>query len=122
MRPTTKTIGDVGEDIAVSYLIGKGYEIIERNFRTAVGEIDIIAAHDGYVVFVEVKTRLNDKYGYGADAVGFHKRSKINQVAAQYIAKRRIYRQAVRFDIIEVYTEDKRIEHIENAFDSYLRY
>lgn len=119
---TTKNIGDSGEEIAANYLIEKGYEIIERNFRTNVGEIDIIAAHDGFIVFVEVKTRLNDKFGYGADAVGFHKRNKINQVACQYIAKRRLYNQSVRFDVIEVYTEDKRIEHIENAFDSYMRY
>ena len=53
---TTKNIGDSGEEIAANYLIGKGYEIIERNFRTNVGEIDIIAAHDGFIVFVEVKT------------------------------------------------------------------
>ena len=84
---TTKNIGDSGEEIAANYLIGKGYEIIERNFRTNVGEIDIIAAHDGFIVFVEVKTRLNDKFGYGADAVGFHKRNKINQVACQLYSK-----------------------------------
>ena len=119
---TTKNKGDIGEDIAVNYLRGKGFEIIERNYSTNVGEIDIIGACDGYLVFVEVKTRLNDKYGYAADAVNFHKRSKINQVASQYIKRSRLFDKAVRFDVVEVYTEDKKVVHYENAFDSFLRY
>lgn len=119
---TTKMRGDAGETIAAEYLKGIGYEIIDRNYRTELGEIDIIAAGEGYLIFVEVKTRLNENYGYGADAVNFRKRRKINEVASQYIKKFRLYNQAVRFDIIEVYTEDKRVEHIKNAFDSYLRY
>lgn len=119
---TTKMRGDAGETIAAEYLKGIGYEIIDRNYRTGLGEIDIIAAGEGYLIFVEVKTRLNENHGYGADAVNFRKRRKINEVASQYIKKFRLYNQAVRFDIIEVYTEDKRVEHIKNAFDSYLRY
>lgn len=118
----TRDKGNTGEEIAVKYLRDKGYEIVERNFTTNVGEIDIIAAHEGYLVFVEVKLRLNDKYGYAADAVGYAKRRKISEVAAQYIKKYRLFGQAVRFDVVEVYTEDRRVEHIENAFDSYLRY
>ena len=119
---TTKMRGDAGETIAAEYLKEIGYEIIDRNYRTELGEIDIIAAGEGYLIFVEVKTRLNENHGYGADAVNFRKRRKINEVASQYIKKFRLYNQAVRFDIIEVYTEDKRVEHIKNAFDSYLRY
>ena len=119
---TTKMRGDAGETIAAEYLKGIGYEIIDRNYRTELGEIDIIAAGEGYLIFVEVKTRLNENHGYGSDAVNFRKRRKINEVASQYIKKFRLYNQSVRFDIIEVYTEDKRVEHIKNAFDSYLRY
>lgn len=114
--------GRSGEDIAVNYLKSKGYRIIERNFTTDVGEIDIIAAEDGYLVFVEVKERFSDKFGYAADAVGLRKQNKISQVASQYIRKYRMFDAAVRFDVIEVYYEDKRIEHIVNAFDSFLRY
>ena len=102
---TTKIRGDIGENIAAEYLKGLGYEIMERNYRTELGEIDIIAAGEGYLIFVEVKTRLNENHGYGADAVNY-----------------RLFNSAVRFDIVEVYTEDKRVEHIKNAFDSYLRY
>lgn len=118
----TKLKGQSGENIAANYLKKKGYEIIERNFSTDIGEIDIIAAHDGYLVFVEVKSRLNDVHGYAADAVNYYKRRKINEVAAQYIKKYRLFDKPVRFDVVEVYTQDKRVEHIENAFDSYLRY
>lgn len=95
---------------------------MERNFTTDIGEIDIIAAGDGCVVFVEVKERFSDKFGYAADAVGYRKQNKISQVASQYIRKYRLFDVSVRFDVIEVYFEDKRIEHIENAFDSFLRY
>jgi len=117
-----KIKGKTGEDIAANYLKNKGYEIIDRNFRTNVGEIDIIAAGDGFLVFVEVKERFSEKFGYAAEAVNHFKRRKINQVASQYINKYRMYNSCVRFDVVEVYMEDKRVEHIENAFDSYLRY
>ena len=119
---TTKMRGDAGESIATEYLKGLGYEIITRNYRTELGEIDIIAAGDSYLIFVEVKTRLNENHGYGVDAVNYRKRKKINDVASQYIKKFRLFNRAVRFDIVEVYTEDKRVVHIKNAFDSYLRY
>jgi TIGR00252 family protein len=118
----TRLKGRSGEEIAAEYLKKHGYEILDKNFTTEIGEIDIVAAHGGYIVFVEVKARLNDKYGFAADSVDYHKRKKINQVASQYIKKFRLFDCAVRFDVIEVYTEDRRVEHIINAFDSYLRY
>ena len=117
-----KIKGKMGENIAANYLKNKGYEIVDRNFRTSVGEIDIIAAGDGFLVFVEVKERFCEKFGYAAEAVNHFKRRKISQVASQYINKYRMFNSCVRFDVIEVYMEDKRVEHIENAFDSYLRY
>lgn len=117
-----KIKGNNGEVIAAKYLVDNGYEIVEKNFRTDVGEIDIIAAGEGYLVFVEVKERFSDKYGYAADAVGFRKQNKISQVASQFIVKRRYFDLSVRFDVIEVYFDEKRVEHIKNAFDSFVRY
>lgn len=119
---STKDIGRSGEDIAASYLQKKGYEVIDRNYTTSVGEIDLIVAGDGYLVFVEVKLRYDDEHGYAADAVNHIKRKKISQVASQYIKRFRLFDKAVRFDVVEVYTSDKKVVHIENAFDSYLRY
>ena len=119
---TTRLLGRSGEDIAAKYLKDNGYEILDKNYATSVGEIDIIAAGEGYLVFVEVKLRYSDDYGYGADAVNHIKQRKISQVASQYIHRFRLYNEAVRFDIIEVYTSDKRVVHIKNAFDSFMRY
>ncbi len=119
---STKNKGRTGEDIATHYLQEKGYVILERNYATKTGEIDIIAVGEGFIVFVEVKARLNDNFGYAQEAVNYQKRRKINQVASEYIKRFKLFDRAIRFDIVEVYTEDKRIVHIENAFDSYLRY
>lgn len=118
----TKTIGKIGENIAEKYLKDNGYEIIDRNYATSVGEVDLIVAGDGYLVFVEVKLRYSDEYGYGADAVNHAKQRKIAQVASQYIKRFKLYDEAVRFDVVEVYTSDKKVVHIKNAFDSFLRY
>ncbi len=114
--------GKTGEDIACNYLKKAGFEIIERNFKTEIGEIDVICAGEGYLVFVEVKSRLDDKFGNAAEAVNADKQRKISQVAAQFIAKYRKYSHQMRFDVIEVYMRDKKLNHIRNAFDSYLRY
>ncbi|MFA4829490.1 MAG: YraN family protein, partial [Thermodesulfovibrionales bacterium] len=59
-----KLLGSEGEDLAAAFLKGKGYKIISRNYKTPIGEVDIIAEDKGTIVFVEVKTRTNDSYGY----------------------------------------------------------
>lgn len=118
----TKIKGRTGEDVACAYLKKKKYEIIERNFTTNVGEIDIVAAYDGYVVFVEVKARRSMEYGAPAEAVTYFKQRKISQVASQFLSKYRKLNFPVRFDVIEVYMDTMTVNHIENAFDSYLRY
>ncbi len=117
-----KLKGKTGEDIACSYLKKSGYEIFSRNFCTDVGELDVVASDGEALVFIEVKTRMNDKFGTPAEAVDYHKRKKINNVAAQYIKKFRYFDVPVRFDVIEVYLGERKVNHIVNAFDSYLRY
>ena len=118
----TKIKGRTGEDVACAYLKKKKYEIIERNFTTNVGEIDIVAAHDGYVVFVEVKARRSTEYGAPSEAVTYFKQRKISQVASQFLSKYRKLNFPVSIDVIEVYMDTMTVNHIENAFDSYLRY
>ena len=59
-----KVLGEKGETLACTFLQGKGYKIIQRNYRSSYGEIDIIAWHDRILVFIEVKTRTNLTYGY----------------------------------------------------------
>lgn len=117
-----KRKGKAGEDIACSYLKKAGYDILHRNFTTEIGELDIVASDGKGVVFIEVKTRLDATFGTPAEAVDYRKRRKINAVAAQYIKKFRLFEIPVRFDVIEVWLQDRSVNHIENAFDSYLHY
>ncbi len=112
--------GKQGEDIAVKYLETHGYRILDRNFTTEIGEVDIFATDNRTLVAVEVKSRLSLEYGTPVEAVGVNKVKKISQVTAQYIKKYRLFGVNVRFDVIEVYLEDKKVNHIVNAFSTYL--
>jgi len=114
--------GKSGEKTAEKFLRKKGYEILHRNYKTNLGEIDLIALGKDALVFVEVKTRSGLGFGTPGEAVTHFKRAKINQVAAQFLTRHMLREVPVRFDVIEVYLSDGRVEHIENAFDSYLHY
>lgn len=112
-----KEKGALGEDIAVKYLMSKGYSIIDRNYRTSIGEIDIIAIKDNVLVFIEVKARTNLNYGYPYEAVNWKKQEKIIKSSYIYIKYKNLYKYQIRYDIIQVYLQKKpKINHIENAF------
>ncbi|MEG0050724.1 MAG: YraN family protein [Terrisporobacter sp.] len=108
--------GNLGEEIALKYLLSKGGKIIEKNYRTKIGEIDLIAKINGELVFVEVKSRSNINYGYPCEAVNCKKRKKITNVAKYYILENCLQNISIRFDVIEIYLNDKKINHIVNAF------
>lgn len=114
--------GRRGEDIAVKYLETHGYRVLDRNFTTEIGEVDIFATDERTLIAVEVKSRLSLEYGTPAEAVGHEKVKKISQVTSQYIKKFRLFDIPVRFDVVEVYLEDNTVNHIKNAFDCYLNY
>lgn len=109
-----KLLGRVGETKSVKFLKKQGYKIIERNFKTRVGEIDIIARKNDELVFVEVKTRSSDCYGAPSEAVNRKKQEKYFKVAQEYILKKNMADCNCRFDVVEV--ENGQINHIENAF------
>lgn len=117
-----RTKGKRGEEIAAAYLKKKGYTVLYRNYTTELGELDLVVTDRKVLVFVEVKARFGADYGYPSEAVTYHKRQKINQVASQYLKQFRLFDVAVRFDVVEVFLSDGTVHHIENAFDSYLRY
>ena len=77
--------GKLGEEIASRYIQSKGGIIIEQNYRTKIGEIDLIAKINGELVFVEVKSRSSINYGYPSEAVNYKKQRKITNVAKYYI-------------------------------------
>ena len=102
MRKYCRNIGDHGEEFAAGVLTDKGYSIIDRNYRTKVGEIDIIAVKDGVLHFIEVKTRTDDECGYPADAVTARKQSTIRRAAECYLAGRHSMWRNISFDVMEV--------------------
>ena len=108
--------GKLGEEIALKYIISKGGKIIERNYRTKIGEIDLIAKINGELVFVEVKSRSNINYGYPSESVDYKKKRKITNVAKYYILDNSLENLSIRFDVIEIYLNEKKINHIANAF------
>ena len=108
--------GRLGEESALKYIISKGGTIVEKNYRTKMGEIDLIAKMNGELVFIEVKSRSNINYGYPCEAVNYKKKRKITNVAKYYILDNSLEDISVRFDVIEIYLTDKKINHIVNAF------
>jgi putative endonuclease len=117
-----KGLGDLGEDLAVSFLEGKRYRILERNYRCKGGEVDIVARdpRDKSLVFVEVKARRDLSYGVPQLAVTPFKQRQISKAALTWLAKHRQQDTAARFDVIAIPLADggtPEIEHIVNAFD-----
>jgi putative endonuclease len=117
---TAKEIGTAGENSAAEYLENLGYEILEKNYKSRMGEIDIIALSPEEVcVFVEVKTRKNTDFGMACEAVDKRKQEKLVKTAMTYR-----YGSDMRFDVIEVYYSGKtgfevnNINHIKNAFEA----
>lgn len=111
-----KNIGIIGEEKAINYLKKQKYVILKKNFKTYFGEIDIIAKVKDIIVFAEVKSRNNSNYGYPFEAVDRNKQKKIINSAYVYIKQNRLKDYRYRFDIIEVFLNEGRINHIENAF------
>lgn len=112
------TIGQRGEQKAAEYLQQRGYEILHRNYRTRYGEIDLICADKKYLVFVEVKTRSNAKFGAPCEAVTLSKQQKMILTAQDWLTKNPTALQP-RFDVVEVIFSGGtcRINQIINAFE-----
>lgn len=111
-----KDIGNLGEDLAVKFILEKGYELLERNFFKPFGEIDIIAKDKDYLVFIEVKARKNVNFGFPREFVNKNKIKKIQDVAQMYMLEKNLFGIKIRFDVIEIIFDEHKITHIENAF------
>ena len=110
-----KLKGDIGEDAAAKFLVKKGFKIVERNFKSKLGEIDIVALDGDTLVFVEVKNRTTAKFGLPREAVDFNKQQKLIKNALYYIQTTNAYKVKKRFDVVEIL--DEKITHIPNAFE-----
>ena len=114
-----KALGTKGENLAVTFLKKKGYKIIARNYKTFIGEIDIIAKDGNTTVFIEVKTRKNDSFGYPFEAVNNKKRQKLKNLALLYL-KNKGQEFPARFDVLSIFyikNGKEAIEHIKDAFE-----
>ena len=111
--------GRKAESIAVRQLKKAGYKIIARNFRTRIGEIDVIAREGATIAFVEVKARRSSHFGHPKQAVTYAKQRKISMVALEYLKSTDQMRSKARFDVVSVtsLSNEPKIEIIKNAFD-----
>jgi len=114
-----QVLGKEGERIAEQYLKKKGYRLIERNYRCAAGELDLIVLDHRVVVFVEVKTRTGDGFGSPFEAVEFRKQRKMIQAAQYFLAEKKLQQRDARFDVVGISWpgRDPMVEHIESAFE-----
>jgi putative endonuclease len=112
--------GQSGELWAEQFLRAKGYRILDRNLRTSLGELDLVAEDHGVLVFVEVKARSTGAFGGALLAVNRRKQAKLVRLASQYLAQRHLSDKLCRFDVVLVQgrsSADGRIEHLQNAFE-----
>lgn len=118
MTLARQSLGRWGEDCARAFLQERGFEVVERNLRTPLGEIDLIVRQGRNLVFVEVKTRRTTSFGAPQDAVTARKQRQIIRAAQWYLGGGRFGGLQPRFDVVAVLVSASgpRIEHIANAF------
>jgi putative endonuclease len=111
-------LGRWGEEEAARYLRRQGMKIVERNLRTPVGEIDLVARHGRLLLFIEVKTRRSDAFGAPQEAVGRTKQRQIVRAAQWYLGDGRGKGLQPRFDVVAVRPGPGGavVEHIPDAF------
>ena len=111
--------GEESESIAVSYLKKQGYKIIEQNYRTKLGEIDIIAREKDTIAFIEVKSRKSKNFGSPKWAVTPKKQRKISMVALWYLKTTMQSNVKARFDVVSIISSKDKpsIEIVKNAFE-----
>ena len=99
---TTIEVGASAEDLAVRTLEAHGYDIVERNFRCDIGELDIVAIDGDVMVFVEVRSRATDEHGDAIESVNRRKQRKVTQVAEVYLLLKRPGFHEYRFDVVAI--------------------
>ena len=110
-----RTVGNDYEKVAGEYLKTQGYEILEHNFYTRAGEIDLVARHDDYLVFVEEKYRKDASAGHPFEAISMQKQKHISKCALYYMKKKGLLDMPVRFDVVGILGDE--IQVLQNAFE-----
>ena len=117
----SKKCGMQGEELTAKYLTGLGFKVITKNFHSRYGELDLIAANENLILFVEVKTRKANSLVLPAEAVFYSKIKRIIKTAAIFLEKnKQLNFLQPRFDVSEVVIKSSdsiNLNYIENAFD-----
>ncbi len=112
-------LGRKGEELAKRWLKKYGYVILETNYRSKLGEIDIVALDEGVLVFVEVKTRSSSRFGSAKEAVDRNKQKRIIRVAQEYLKRFCPHKKVrVRFDVVGIDLAQNSLELIKGAFEA----
>lgn len=118
MPKDSRSSGRRGEDLACKFLKKDKYKILEKNYRSRQGEIDIVAEdRSGVLCFVEVKARSRKDYGLPIEAVTYSKQKKLLATAFIYLESSKVKSKDMRFDVVSVDLVSGEINIIKNAFD-----
>lgn len=111
--------GKASENTAAEYLKRQGYCILEVNYRTKLGEIDIVAKEGRAVCFIEVKSRSSSAFGLPKEAVDKRKQHKLSRCALVYLKEKHLYNQSCRFDILSILDNEQNQPHFELLRDAF---
>lgn len=113
----TQQTGQIAEERALEYLTVKGLKLVTRNYTCRLGEIDLIMRDMDYLVFIEVRSRINTNFGGGVASITYAKRQKIIKTTSHYMIKNQLHDKfPLRFDVISIDGEAGSITWIKDAF------
>ncbi|MBI2552300.1 YraN family protein [Candidatus Uhrbacteria bacterium] len=116
-----REVGAWGERVALDYLKKKGYRILNQHWTHRIGEIDIVAQKDQRVIFVEVKTRTNLRFGTPEEGIGWHKQQKLRRTANVYMLKHKLVDVPYQIDALaiirDILLQETKIRHLENVIE-----
>ena len=98
-----KTIGNYGENLSLKHLIKNNYKILDTNFRTSYGEIDIVATINNIIVFLEIKSRYTDSFGKAIESITYYKQKQIIKLSKYYIHRNNLYKLNHIIDAFRTY-------------------
>lgn len=119
MSKENLNFGKIGEDKAALLLTNNGYKILARNYRTKLGEIDIIAKDKDTICFIEVKARKDCRFGFPQEAISTAKQRHLAKVALMFLKQKNLLHKNARFDVVSIiYSQDApKLDLIKNAFE-----
>lgn len=121
MSKNNLLLGQKGEQLALDFIKRLGYKVLFRNYRSRLGEIDIIARDKGTICFIEVKTRVSGQFGLPAEAVLGRKQKQISRAAVAFLKEKKMLDEKARFDVVSVVCPGNgtpEIKIIQDAFES----